>query len=180
MARPKSVDRELVLDAAESLVTSQGAAALTIGSVAKAAGISKGGVQSSFGNKEALLAAMLKRWMDAYEQRTATFGEMLDTPAGRIAAHVKLTEREDESSQTRAAGLLAALLQYPEQLADTRKWYQHRVEGLNGNDSDTRRARTAFLATEGAFFLRFLGLLPMTQSEWEDIFADIMTVLADG
>lgn len=44
MGRQRIIDREKVLEAAEEIVINQGATALTIDAVAKAMGISKGGV----------------------------------------------------------------------------------------------------------------------------------------
>ncbi|VEA73956.1 Bacterial regulatory proteins, tetR family [Serratia rubidaea] len=48
MGRQRSIDRDRVLDAAEEIIATQGASGLTIDSVAKAMGISKGGVQYCF------------------------------------------------------------------------------------------------------------------------------------
>lgn len=62
MGRQRSIDRDKVLDAAEEIVATQGAAGLTIDAVAKAMGISKGGVQYCFGSKDALIDAMFDRW----------------------------------------------------------------------------------------------------------------------
>lgn len=62
MGRQRTIDRDKVLDAAENIVLNQGAAALTIDAVAKSMGISKGGVQYCFGNKDALIDAMFERW----------------------------------------------------------------------------------------------------------------------
>lgn len=62
MGRQRIIDREKVLEAAEEIVINQGATALTIDAVAKAMGISKGGVQYCFGNKDALIDAMFERW----------------------------------------------------------------------------------------------------------------------
>ena len=69
MGRRRTIDRDHVLAVAEGIVAQRGAAALTIDAVAKAAGISKGGVQSSFGTKEGLIAAMLQYWLQDYAQR---------------------------------------------------------------------------------------------------------------
>lgn len=62
MGRQRSIDRDKVLDTAEEIVATQGAAGLTIDAVAKAMGISKGGVQYCFGSKDALIDAMFDRW----------------------------------------------------------------------------------------------------------------------
>src|SRR5690606_31627342 len=53
--RPRTIDRDKVLDAAEAVVMRAGAAGLTIDAVAREAGITKGGVQYAFGSKENLI-----------------------------------------------------------------------------------------------------------------------------
>jgi AcrR family transcriptional regulator len=68
MGRQRSIDRDKVLDVAEEIVATQGAAGLTIDSVARAMGISKGGVQYCFGSKDAMIDAMFDRWGKAYER----------------------------------------------------------------------------------------------------------------
>ncbi len=177
MGRKRTIDREWVLTVAERIVGERGASALTIDAVANAAGITKGGVQSSFGTKEALIAAMLRRWMQAYAQRVRAHAGDDPSLLARVAAHVEVTRSEDHDTQRRAASLLALLLQTPEHLSDVRQWYQEQVAGMHIDDPVAKRARMAFLATEGAFFLRFFGLLPMEAAEWDEIFEDIKSLL---
>ncbi|MBP0463382.1 TetR family transcriptional regulator [Roseomonas sp. PWR1] len=177
MGRRKTIDRDRVLDVAEEIVATRGAAALTIGAVAAAAGITKGGVQSCFGTKEAMIAAMLKRWLAEDDRRFRAAGGDAAAPADRIRAHVETTHSLDEASHARAVALLAALLQTPEHLMAARGWYAGRLGSLDPRDAGGRRARLAFLAAEGATLLRFCGLLSMTQHEWDDIFADIRHLL---
>lgn len=100
-------------------------------------------------------------------------------PRSRIVAHLAVTCDEDQASQARAAGLLAMLAQEPSHLVESRAWYQRRLEGLNPNLPEHRAAFTAFLAAEGAFFVRFLGLLPMEEGRWRQAFED-MEQFTDG
>jgi AcrR family transcriptional regulator len=180
MGRRQTIDREHVLEVAEQIVASQGAAALTIDAVAKAAGITKGGVQSCFGTKEAMIAAMLKRWMSDDDRRFAEAAGSNPALVDRILAHVETTHQHDDAGHARAASLLAVLLQTPEHLADVRRWYERRTEGLQTDDAEARYARLAFLATEGAFLLRFLGLLSIDQETWNNIFVDIRKLIPPG
>lgn len=173
MGRRQTIDRKHVLDVAEDIIARRGAAALTIDAVAKAAGITKGGVQSSFGTKEALVAAMLRRWMQEYADRARAVGGDDPSFSTRVAAHVEVTRRDDGDTQHRAANLLVHLLQTPDHLADIRRWYKAQTAEMHTDEPTSRRARLAFLATEGAFFLRFFGLMPMAPAEWEAAFADI-------
>lgn len=176
MGRHASIDRNHVLDAAEGIVTTQGAAALSIGAVAKAAGISKGGVQSCFGTKEAMIAAMLDRWMAEDAQRFRAAGGTAAAPEARVRAHVESTHGHDEATHARVVGLVTALLQTPEHLAPLREWYAGRMPATMDGEA-ARRARLALLAVEGAVLLRFSGLLPMTREEWDDLFMDIHGLL---
>lgn len=169
----------MVLDAAEEIVASRGAGALTIGTVAEAAGITKGGVQSCFGTKEAMIAAMFDRWMAEDEKRFHDFAGKDPSPLGKIRAHIEATRSYDEFAQARVASLLAMLLQQPDAAVTARRWYEGRLDGLKPDSDEARRARLAFLANEGAFYLRFLGLLPIDSDEWQSIFADLKD-LTDG
>ncbi|GAA4483280.1 helix-turn-helix domain-containing protein [Microbacterium panaciterrae] len=60
MARPPHA-RERVLDAFEALLISDGERAATLDAVARAAGVSKGGLLYHFGSKDDLAAAMIAR-----------------------------------------------------------------------------------------------------------------------
>lgn len=177
MGRKKIIDRDALLDAAEEIVKTQGAAALTIDALAKAAGITKGGVQYSFGTKDALIDAMFERWGKSYaEQFDRIAGENPD-PVTAVRAHVEATRQSDASSNAKAASLMAALLQTPEHLESTRHWYRDRLANLDTSMEEGRRARLAFFATEGAFALRFFGLMEIGEDEWADVMADIAATI---
>ncbi|CAM3816312.1 TetR/AcrR family transcriptional regulator [Xenorhabdus thuongxuanensis] len=178
MGRRKTIDREVLLDAAEHIVTTHGAAALTIDALAKTVGITKGGVQYSFSTKDGLIDAMFERWEASYDKQFHGIAGNDPHPLTTVRAHIEATRRSDEASTAKAAGLMAALLQTPEHLESTRIWYRQRIEGLDTTTAEGRQARLAFLATEGAFVLRFFGLMDMTEGEWEDIFNDIIAALS--
>ncbi|WP_340620108.1 TetR/AcrR family transcriptional regulator [Xenorhabdus siamensis] len=177
MGRRKTIDREVLLDAAEQIVTTHGAAALTIDAVAKSVGITKGGVQYSFNTKDALIDAMFERWELSYQEQFCTIAGEDPDPLTAVRAHVEASRHSDEVSSAKAAGLLAALLQTPEHLESSRAWYSQRIAGLDTTTEEGRRARLAFLATEGAFVLRFFGLMEVGKDEWADIFTDILDMM---
>ncbi|MBO1112726.1 TetR/AcrR family transcriptional regulator [Bordetella petrii] len=176
MGRRRTVDREQLLDAAETIIEASGAAGLTIDAVARAVGITKGGVQYCFGNKDALIDALFERWGAAYDRIFAEVAAGSADPLDAVRAHVAATRRTDEVS-AKSASLLAALAQTPEHLASTRLWYRQRIAGLDLSTPAGRRARLAFLATEGAFMLRFFGFMDIDEAEWQAIFDDLQTLL---
>ncbi|MFQ6690371.1 TetR/AcrR family transcriptional regulator, partial [Bordetella pertussis] len=67
MGRKRSIDRDKVLDAAETIVVRDGAKGLTIDAVAREMGVTKGGIQYCYGSKDAMIEALFERWDKAYE-----------------------------------------------------------------------------------------------------------------
>lgn len=177
MGRQRSIDRDKVLDAAEEIVATQGAAGLTIDSVAKAMGISKGGVQYCFGNKNALIDAMFERWGKAYDTVFDSIAGDSPSPVITVQAHMQATRNSDQVSSAKAAALMATLIQTPEHLESSREWYRSRIAALDLTTLEGKKARLAFLATEGAFMLRFFGLMDIGEQEWDEMFSDIEGVI---
>lgn len=180
MGRRQSIDRNKVLDAAEQVVTQKGVGGLTIDAVARASGISKGGVQYAFGSKDDLIAAMIDRWEGEFDAEVAELGKSDSSIAGGIRAHAEATRDFDGSSVDRAAVMLAALVQNKDRLAKTRAWYEARLAQIDGSSEAGRRLRLAFLAAEGAFMLRSFGFLPMTNEQWDQVFDDILGLIGQG
>ena len=179
MGRQRSIDRDKVLDTAEEIVATRGAAGLTIDAVAKAMGISKGGVQYCFGSKDALIDAMFDRWGSAYETLFTAIAGDEPSPQTAVRAHMLATHSSDQTSSAKAAGLMATLIQTPEHLASTREWYRSRIAGLDLTTEEGKRARWRF-ATEGAFMLRYFGLMDIDRAEWETMFADMQALILTG
>ncbi|MDH6234226.1 AcrR family transcriptional regulator [Mesorhizobium soli] len=180
MGRRQSIDRNKVLDAAEKVVSEQGVNGLTIDAVAKACGISKGGVQYAFGTKDDLIAAMIDRWEAEFDAEVAELGQGDTSIEGSVRAHTEATRDFDGTSVDRAAVMLAALVQDKNRLAKTRAWYEARMAQMDTSTEAGRRLRLAFLASEGAFLLRSFGFMPMTDEEWQQVFDDILGLVGKG
>lgn len=178
MPRPRSIDRELLLNLAEATVAATGAAGLSFGSLAAASGVSRASVQSVFGTREALIAAMLERWLAQEGQRFAAAAGPSPTPEQRIRAHIATTAVEPEEGMRRSATLMASLAGSERQVRSAADWYQSRVGDLSASTPEARRLRTAFLAAEGAFFVRYLVGLPMSGALWREIFDDLQAMSA--
>ncbi|OAT51123.1 TetR family transcriptional regulator [Proteus hauseri ATCC 700826] len=177
MGRQRTIDRDKLLEAIFDIVMEQGAAALTIDTVAKKMGISKGGVQYCFSSKEAMIDAMFEHWEGGYEARFNEIAAKENSPENRVTAHIHATHNHDQVSFAKGASLMAALLQTPEYLQSTKEWYQQRLAGLDTTTEAGKRARLAFLATEGTFLLRYFGLMDIDDATWQSIFEDINSTL---
>lgn len=177
MARPRTINRERLLDLAEIVVAESGAMGLSFGALAAASGLPKASIQSVFGNREALIEAMLDRWI---AQERVRFDQAVGPNPGareRIRAHVQTTAEESDVSMRRVATLLAAMVGSTQQVERAIDWYSSRVGDLSARSEEARRLRAAFLATEGAFYMRYLIGYRMSDKLWHQIFRDIKRLI---
>jgi AcrR family transcriptional regulator len=170
MPRPKSIDRTAILGAAEELLAETGGLHFTMDMVAAKAGISKGGLTYTYPTKDALIEDMLRSELT----RFAGEREKLENgarPLDRLKAHVEASAGQKHLFQIRAAHLMAALSNAPDHREYVRSFYREAFDWADPATPEGRRARHAFLAIEGLFLLRGLGLMPVSDSEWDDVFA---------
>jgi len=178
VSRTKRIDENTILDAAETVIRENGAAGLTIEAVARKAQVSVGGLQYSFRSKDALITGMFERWGREYKAQLASlYPEPVDA-FDEARRDIVVGFKQSIPAQKKAASIIAALLQSPEHLAPVRDWYQSRLSGIDMTTEKGRKTRIAFLATEGAFMLRFMDLREINDSEWEEIFADVLALIS--
>lgn len=177
IGRPRSIDRNHLLDLAGKIVAEHGTVALTIDALAKAAGITKGGVQYCFGTKEGLINAMLTRWGINFDKQVAAAQKGKTDALSHIAAHIRVTHDSDPLDDSRFAAMLAALTPNSAHLAETQQWYRQQLSGLDVSTQEGRNIRLAFIANEGAFLLRSFQLFDLNEDEWQQIFRDIEKLL---
>lgn len=92
MSRPPRA-RELVLDAFEDLLITEGERGATIEATARIAGVSKGGLLYHFGSKDALEAGLIER-LD--ELVSADIEAMSSAPEGPVAFFVRTSAMNDD------------------------------------------------------------------------------------
>lgn len=173
MGRKAVISRDKLLDIAEDLVRKDGASALTIGALAAAAGISKGGVQYSFSSKDDLVRALVERWTDAFDR---AMGEgTQDDPLCFVRRYITASRQSDSLIDAKMAGLMMGYMRDPENLRVTREWYQGIFDRLSGDSPQARTARVAFLAVEGLFLMRVNGL--DANKSWDSFLNDIEALL---
>lgn len=174
MGRKASIDRTKLLDIAEDLVRSEGASALTIGGLAAAAGISKGGVQYSFASKDDLVRGLVDRW-------AAQFDRMMEgassAPLDVVRRYVAVIRESGTMIDAKIAAVMMSYIRDPNNLRVTRDWYQGIFQRLSGDDAAARSARVAFLALEGLFLMRVNGL--DDEMEWSGFLQDIEAILGE-
>ncbi|MGO4852717.1 TetR/AcrR family transcriptional regulator [Phaeovulum sp. W22_SRMD_FR3] len=173
MGRTPTISRDRLLDLAEELVRSGGGAALTIGALAQAAGISKGGVQYAFASKDALVRGLIDRWTDQFERLLGD--PPAEDPVGFVRRYIAATRASQQAMNAKMAALLVSYLEDPANLQETRDWYRGVFGRLSGSGPEARAARVAFLAVEGLFLMRINGI--DEEGAWTDLLDDVEVVL---
>ncbi|WP_413714070.1 TetR/AcrR family transcriptional regulator [Serratia marcescens] len=171
--RPQSIDRDYVMNVAERIIINEGISALTIGYLAKRSGISKGGAQYIFENKENLVNEVFKRLTSRYEESISKVADGALSASDRIKANITLTFQDSKENSARVAGLTSAILREPIYMNLYKKWYASMYSELDTSTHEGRLLRLKLLATEGAYMLRYFGFMNIDEKMWSDIFNDI-------
>lgn len=173
MGKKATITRERLLDLAEELVRNGGATALTIGALAQAAGLSKGGVQYAFRSKDALVRALVDRWTSQFDALICD--DLSADPVSFVKSYIAATRAAQPSMTAKMAAILVSHMEDPDHLRETRAWYQGIFRRLAGDSPDARAARVAFLAVEGLFFMHIHSI--NEDEGWRDFLTDVEMVL---
>lgn len=167
MARPREIDRDRVLDAAEAVIVESEGRGFTLDSVAERAGVSKGGLVYAFPSKDDLIAAALarelRRFIVAWEAKADPDDK---SSVGMLTAYIAEIQSQEETHLRTASLLMTALSNAPAVSEPARKFYRAIFKHFNGDTERGRDIRQAILAIEGLFFLRGLGLVDSDHNEW--------------
>jgi len=169
-----------MLDAAQALVVSDGAARFTLDAVAKRAGVSKGGLMYNFPTKEALLKAMLERLVTHNAAAHAALTERLpDKPGRSLKAYVMNSVRAIDDDDRVSAALLAAVANDPGLLKPASDYFAQRFAKLS-RDVPFERAALVYLATEGLWTLELLKMLPFNARQRARIVRHLLKLADEG
>ncbi|WP_033323864.1 TetR/AcrR family transcriptional regulator [Actinomadura atramentaria] len=141
--------KNVLLDAAESLLSEQGTQALTLAAVADRAGVSKGGLLYHFPTKEALVQALVSRVIEDFDDLIGSFID--DSPGSYTRAYVRATFEilTGEARAYRRWSAIMAAATDPELAAPLnaamRRWHGH----VDPTDPDPEGTALVRLAAEG-------------------------------
>ncbi|MNI73788.1 hypothetical protein D3C73_1298190 [compost metagenome] len=129
-------------------------------------------MQTAFGTREAMIEALLTRWMAREAEAYQAILGSDQSPAARLKAHLQSTQLQDDVGKAVSA-LLAALFGNGGASTAMQNWYWVRMENLEAVDFESRQRRLAYLAAEGVFLLKNLVGLDIDETKWNSIFEDI-------
>ncbi len=181
MPRPRKHDQDDILDAVERVIARDGV--LSLGAVAKEAGVSKATVLYEHTSKRDLLTALVARTIKADNAFNASceagFSGQADAPLlGRIEA----TKRTRWANGGNAAvlGLISALMQDEALRSEFRSNQESLRAELIEAAADARTTRLAWLALEGFKFQQHMELVAWSETERAEILDDISTLARKG
>ncbi|MET8760090.1 TetR/AcrR family transcriptional regulator [Lentzea sp. NPDC004782] len=130
--------RREVIEAAARALTAHGPG-VSLDTVAKEAGVSKGGLLHHFRSKQALLVGLIDEWFDRYDRIVESLLEPEDTPGRWTRAHIRATFTPDDLWSH--PSVVTALLGVPElqqrlDVAATRWRQQTDSDGLHPQRAD--------------------------------------------
>lgn len=170
MARPREIDRDAVLDAAEAIIIESEGRGFTLDAVAERAGVSKGGLVYSFESKDALIASALERELSRFiASWDARAKSDQDSPEAVLTAYVKEIHEQDETHLKTAALLMTAISNAPHVSEPARRFYRAIFKHFDSVTQRGRDIRQAILAIEGLFLLRGMGLVETGHDEWMSV-----------
>lgn len=178
---PETPVRDRLLDAAESVVARDGVSNLTLETVAREAGVSKGGLLYHFPSKSALITAVVERLATRCEldQCTATQGDA-GGPGAFVRAYLAIrAEPLDPQEKPIHTALLAAAGTDPQYLDPFRKRLAEWQQRLESDGIDPVTAMIVRLAIDGLCFASLLGL-PAPENELRQKVIERLRLMTQG
>ena len=175
--------RDLLLDAAESVAAREGVARLTFDAVAAEAGVSKRGLLHYFSSKEQLIEAMVQRSADGW--RACFMGAYEVTPEGpgrmvrAILSHCFTDARTWTDGLRRSySAIFAALAQNSELVEPMRKVYEDLYEYIRNDGLPDHLAEVLMAAIDGLWFYWVLRLRPVDQDALDRLRGALEVILS--
>jgi AcrR family transcriptional regulator len=150
--------RAALIDATVAMIAEQGLARVTVDAVAKAAGVTKGGLFHHFPSKQALIDGVLDMMMDDADAKLDRLMAADPDPQGRftraLLTGLLSEDIEDEGAPSRT--LCLSMLADPSLQQRWAGWVAGRVERHAATD-DNPRCAIVRLATDGLWLLSVFG-----------------------
>ncbi len=168
MAPHNPAQKDLLLDAAESVAAREGVSRLTFDAVAAEAGVSKGGLLHYFSSKEQLIEAMVQRSADGWRNCFMTGYAEAEEGPGRmlrgILNHCCMDARNWTDGLRRSySAIFAALAQNSELVQPMRAVYDDLYGYIRNDGLPEHVAEVVMAAIDGMWFYWVMRLRPVDQ-----------------
>ncbi|AUT74774.1 TetR/AcrR family transcriptional regulator [Paraburkholderia hospita] len=158
--------RKKAIEAAFTILAREGVGGLTFDSLSRESGVSKGGLLHQFRTKHGVLTALLDYQRQQFEQIRLDY---LAKDAGKkaepnLAAHIAVYRESIKQPHSVARAVLAALVESPELLDDSKAADADRMKALQRESGDLELSLLRYFAASGIAFNSLLGLAPLPQT----------------
>lgn len=173
--------RDQIIDAALSVVRSQGMTALTLEEAARIAGISKGGILYHFKSKEALIQGMVARLAQQCESLQLAHYDRLTPGPNRWARALIETSFDPMAPSTDPAGcaLLAAVATNPSLMEPIEDMIDTAFRRMTADAVDPSLALLVILAMDGLWLHRLVNSPVMDEARRRDIREKALELLSE-
>ena len=155
---PENVRRRL-LDAAGGIAAANGVSAITLDAVARAAGVSKGGLLHHFPGRQALVKALGARALEDWDKELRRLMEDDPVPEGRFTrAYLRSTVDGGEMFDHRVAVALTVATCTDETLRNQWNEWLGAHTATEGGDERTVRRHLVRAAVDGLWVAAFTGV----------------------
>ena len=152
-----------IIQAALSVAAEKGAGKVTLDAVAKAAGVSKGGLIYHFPSKEALISAMVQQLIEEAEcQRSLQERTESSTLAAVLQTRAHFTR---QIAGNTAMAILAAAAEQPALLQPVQQHNKDVMQQIQAEHGNSLQATLLLLASEALIYHDLLNLSPFTAAE---------------
>lgn len=168
--------RDRILDAAEKVLVSKGAEALTLDAVAATAEVSKGGLLHHFASKKALIGGVVERLCDHFDEALPPAG----APAGafvRAWLDSSIPLEDSNATDDVSVAILAAISGGPEVMSSLRRRYERWQARLVDDGLPAETATAVRLAVDGWWMARLLDLAPPHGKVHRDVRAHLESLI---
>lgn len=173
--------KERILQAANDVAIRDGVIHLTLDAVASEAGLSKGGLLYHFPNKEALVAGLVARFAEHFEQTLDDVRGSERSGSGAFTRSFIRTAFDDTPApEGLHAGLLAAMLLNPELLGGVQDKYEQWHKKVQDDGLDPILASLLRYAADGIWASELLGLAPPSDELREKLHELMLNLTRDA
>ena len=163
---------ETVLAAAEALVASKGVKSLTMDAVAAQAGVSKGAVLHHFRSKDALIAGMVSRQLEAIRAgRRSEAEELPDRQNRALLAVLAQSSKRFRDEVGFPPALMVAAIENSECLGEIRAYGDDTFRQIRADSTAPEESTVLGYAALGVLLSRALGFATLDHEDGARLFA---------
>ncbi|MCI1006080.1 TetR/AcrR family transcriptional regulator [Herbaspirillum sp. C7C8] len=164
--------RQLIIQAALSVIARDGANKLTIDAIAKEAGISKGGVLHHFRTKQAVLVALLdnQRVHFGHFAREFLDGEGKHSSEPALAMQISVLREASKQPHSVALAILGAISEQPSLVEGVKMTDAEHVAAIRKEAADPDLAILRWTAARGLLWTSLFNMCPLSEQERQRCF----------